>query len=122
MFQSWKVYDAGPKSVRCPLIFLPPACGTAEIYFRQILHLSACGYRVIGVHVTRVTSVNICKIQFINTVYLNLQVEAPGSYWNVNDWCIGFQLLLDHLRLDKVHLFGASLGKLLPRLYYYLLD
>lgn len=49
-------------------------------------------------------------------VNLNLQVEAPGSYWNVNDWCIGFQLLLDHLRLDKVHLFGASLGKLLSRI------
>lgn len=42
---------------------------------------------------------------------VNSQVEAPASYWNVNDWCIGFQLLLDHLRLDKVHLFGASLGK-----------
>lgn len=49
VFQSWKVYDAGPKSVRCPLIFVPPACGTAEVYFRQILHLSACGYRVIAV-------------------------------------------------------------------------
>ena len=49
MLQSWKVFDAGPKSVQCPLIFLPPACGTADLYFRQLLDLSSCGYRVLSV-------------------------------------------------------------------------
>ncbi|XP_065212116.1 maspardin-like [Planococcus citri] len=88
--KSWKVFDAGPKNVRSPLIFLPPACGTADIYFRQLLELSTCGYRVIA-------------------------VESPSSYWSVNEWCNGFKLLLDHLCLDKVHLFGASLGGFLAQ-------
>jgi hypothetical protein len=43
------VYDAGPRSVKCPLICFPPASGTADVFFRQILALSAVGYRVIAV-------------------------------------------------------------------------
>lgn len=45
----WVVYDAGPKSVRCPLIFLPPASGTADVFFKQLLALSSLGYRVMSV-------------------------------------------------------------------------
>ena len=47
--KEWILYEAGPKSVKCPLICFPPASGTADVYFRQILGLSALGYRVIGV-------------------------------------------------------------------------
>ena len=47
----WSLYDAGPKSVRCPIMFLPPASGRADVFFKQILGLSATGYRVIGVSV-----------------------------------------------------------------------
>lgn len=47
--RAWSLYDAGPKSVRCPLLFMPPASGRADVFFRQILSLSAAGYRVIGV-------------------------------------------------------------------------
>ena len=43
------MYDAGPKSVRCPVMFLPPASGKADVFFKEILTLSAAGYRVIGV-------------------------------------------------------------------------
>ena len=43
------MYDAGPRSVKCPLICFPPASGTADVFFRQILALSAVGYRVIAV-------------------------------------------------------------------------
>ncbi|XKL65420.1 hypothetical protein PGB90_008840 [Kerria lacca] len=88
--ESWKVYDAGPKIIRSPVIFLPPTCGTADIYFRQLVYLSSIGYRAIA-------------------------VESPCSYWTVNEWCLGFKLLLDHLRLEKVHLFGASLGGFLAQ-------
>uniref|UniRef100_A0A2K5CX90 SPG21 abhydrolase domain containing, maspardin n=1 Tax=Aotus nancymaae TaxID=37293 RepID=A0A2K5CX90_AOTNA len=44
----WSLYDAGPRSIRCPLIFLPPVSGTADVFFRQILALTGWGYRVIA--------------------------------------------------------------------------
>ena len=46
----WVVYDAGPKTVRCPLVFLPPASGTADVFFKQLLALSSLGYRVMSVY------------------------------------------------------------------------
>lgn len=67
-----------------PLICLPPVSGTADVFFRQAMALSAKGVRV------------ICT-------------EAP-VYWNVKEWCEGFKKLLDQLNLEKVHIFGASLG------------
>uniref|UniRef100_A0A1B6M629 Maspardin n=1 Tax=Graphocephala atropunctata TaxID=36148 RepID=A0A1B6M629_9HEMI len=82
--RGWKVYDSGPKTVKTPLVCLPPASGTADVYFKQMLALSAKGYRVIS-------------------------AENP-VYWTVREWCEGFKKLLDHLELGKVHLFGASLG------------
>uniref|UniRef100_A0A4W5PF48 SPG21 abhydrolase domain containing, maspardin n=1 Tax=Hucho hucho TaxID=62062 RepID=A0A4W5PF48_9TELE len=45
----WSLYDAGPKSIRCPIIFLPPVSGTAEVFFQQVLALTGWGYRVISV-------------------------------------------------------------------------
>lgn len=45
----WALYDAGPKNVRCPIIFLPPVSGTAEVFFHQMLALTGWGYRVISV-------------------------------------------------------------------------
>lgn len=50
----WSLYDAGPKSIRCPIIFLPPVSGTAEVFFQQVLALSGWGYRVISVRSTTV--------------------------------------------------------------------
>ena len=47
--QSWVVYDAGPRHVRSPLVCLPPVCGTADVFFRQLIDLSTAGYRVISV-------------------------------------------------------------------------
>lgn len=38
-------------------------------------------------------------------------MEGP-VYWTVDDWCKGLKKLLDCLNLDKVHIFGASLGKI----------
>uniref|UniRef100_A0A8D1SK33 Maspardin n=1 Tax=Sus scrofa TaxID=9823 RepID=A0A8D1SK33_PIG len=36
-------------------------------------------------------------------------------YWDHLEFCDGFRKLLDHLQLDKVHLFGASLGGFLAQ-------
>ncbi|ENN75722.1 maspardin [Dendroctonus ponderosae] len=82
--QEWRIYDCGPKTVQNPLICLSPVSGTADIFFRQALALSARGIRVIS-------------------------AEAP-PYWTANEWCDGFRKLLDYLSLSKVHIFGASLG------------
>ncbi|XP_035019681.1 maspardin isoform X2 [Hippoglossus stenolepis] len=85
----WSLYDAGPKSIRCPIIFLPPVSGTAEVFFQQLLALTGWGYRVIS-------------------------LQYP-VYWDLMEFCDGFRRLLDHLQLDKVHLFGASLGGFLAQ-------
>lgn len=85
----WSLYDAGPRSVRCPIIFLPPVSGTADIFFHQILALTSWGYRVIA-------------------------LQYP-VYWDHLEFCDGFRKLLDDLHLDKVHLFGASLGGFLAQ-------
>ncbi|XP_062620918.1 uncharacterized protein LOC134282531 [Saccostrea cucullata] len=87
--KEWKLYDAGPKQVKCPLICFPPASGTADVFFKQLLALSAVGYRVIS-------------------------VEYP-TYWTMGEFCDGFKKLLDHLQLDKVHIFGTSLGGFLAQ-------
>ena len=47
----WTVYDAGPKTVRCPIICLPPASGRADVFYKQILSLSAAGHRIIAVKI-----------------------------------------------------------------------
>ncbi|XP_047501951.1 maspardin-like [Penaeus chinensis] len=85
----WKLYDAGPRGVRCPLICLPPVSGTADCFYKQILPLTARGYRIIS-------------------------IEYP-IYWTVNEWCEGFKRLLDLLEVDRAHLLGASLGGFLAQ-------
>ncbi|CAM1313657.1 SPG21 (predicted) [Pycnogonum litorale] len=85
----WRIYDAGPRSILSPLICMPPVSGTADVYFRQLLSLSAVGYRVIA-------------------------VDYP-IYWTIIEFCSGFRRLLDHLGLDRVHLFGCSLGGFLAQ-------
>ncbi|KAK0083418.1 hypothetical protein PV325_008803 [Microctonus aethiopoides] len=87
--KGWKVYDSGPKIIKCPLICLPPVSGTADIFFKQILSLTAKGYRVISVE--------------------------PPIYWSVKEWCDGFKRLLDYMELDRVHIFGAALGGFLAQ-------
>ncbi|XP_026461627.1 maspardin-like [Ctenocephalides felis] len=87
--KAWKIYDSGPKSVQTPLICLPPVSGTADIFFKQIMAMQARSVRVIS-------------------------AEAP-PYWTVRDWCDGFKRLLDHLNIQKAHLFGASLGGFLAQ-------
>ncbi|XP_043516970.1 maspardin-like isoform X1 [Frieseomelitta varia] len=87
--KGWKVYDSSPKTIKCPLVCLPPVSGTADVFFKQVLGLAAKGYRIIS-------------------------AESP-VYWNVKEWCDGFRKLLDYMELDKVHIFGASLGGFLAQ-------
>lgn len=47
--QPWVLYDAGPRNVRSPLVCFSPVCGTADVFYRQLLDLSAEGYRIISV-------------------------------------------------------------------------
>jgi hypothetical protein len=51
--------------------------------------------------------------------FLPSQAEHP-VYWSVKEWCEGFRKLLDYLGLHKVHLFGASLGKIHFCIYIYI--
>ena len=45
----WIYYEAGPKTVDSPIIFLPPICGTADIFYKQVLSLSALQYRWLSI-------------------------------------------------------------------------
>lgn len=87
--KEWTIYDIGPRHIKCPLICFPPASGKAEVFFKQLLSLSTAGFRVIA-------------------------VEYP-IYWTMKEFCEGFKRLLDYLQLDKVHIFGASLGGFLAQ-------
>ena len=80
----WIYYDAGPKTIDTPIVFMPPICGTADIYYKQMLSLSALQYRVVS-------------------------VELP-VVWEVQTFCQLFGELLNFLNFSKVHIFGASLG------------
>lgn len=86
---TWIMYDYGPRDVRCPLVFFPPVSGTADIFFKQIMSLGAQGYRCIS-------------------------VDYP-VVWNHDEFCRSFAKFLDHIRLDQVHIFGASLGAFLAQ-------
>lgn len=87
--KEWILYDIGPKSISSPLICFPPVSGRADIYFQQMLSLSGAGYRIVS-------------------------VEYP-TYWTVQEFCVGFQQLLNHLQLSRVHLFGSSVGGFLAQ-------
>ena len=87
--KTWQVYDTGPRESGSPLVCLPPIAGTADVFFKQCLALSVRGYRV-------------------------LAAEWP-AYYSMKEWCKGFKDLLDHLNLERVHLFGAALGGFLAQ-------
>jgi len=87
--KAWSVYDSGPKCITCPLVCFPPASGSSEVFFKQLMELPKKNIRVIAV--------------------------SYPVYWSLKEFVNGFIRLIDHLRLDKVHLFGASLGGFLAQ-------
>jgi len=89
----WIFYDSGPNSGSgsCPLICLPGASGTCNVFFRQVIELSKQGNRV-------------------------LSVQWP-PFWTHNEWVHGFHLFLNRLQIKRTHFFGASLGGFLALLF-----
>lgn len=81
---AWKVYDAGNKNINQPIVFLPPAATSADIFYKQLLFLSERGLRAIA-------------------------LDYP-AYATVDDFCCGFAKVLDALNLLRVHVFGSCLG------------
>lgn len=80
--QGWKVYDSNPKTIKCPLVCLPPVSGTADIFFKQILGLSAKGYRVIAVSsTTRSLELQTCEK---NIAVLSLEAATLRKAVSVN--------------------------------------
>lgn len=53
----WRLYDHGPKSVRTPLLLLPPVSGTADVWYQQMLPLACQGFRCIALDYPLVDSV-----------------------------------------------------------------
>jgi len=74
-----------------PLIFLAGASGTAEVFYKQFLSLCPKGYRLIS-------------------------VQFP-PYMTHDQWCKGFDRFLDKINVEKVHLFGTSLGGYLAQCF-----
>lgn len=72
----WALYDAGPKSIRCPIIFLPPVSGTAEVFFQQVLALTGWGYRVISVSSPQKPSASVLILHLHGAVYVRASSEA----------------------------------------------
>lgn len=88
----WAYYQAGSSSEGSePLICLHGTSGTAGAFFSQVKTLGEKGYRVISA-----------------------QYPAYGS---PEEWCKGFDLFLDALKCDSVHLLGAGLGGFLVQHY-----
>ncbi|XP_069378580.1 maspardin isoform X2 [Paralichthys olivaceus] len=119
----WSLYDAGPKSIRCPIIFLPPVSGTAEVFFQQLLALTGWGYRVISVHLfgaslggflaqkfaecthksPRVHSLILCN-SFSDTSIFN-QMWTANSFW-----------LMPAFMLKKIVLGNFAKGPVDPKM------
>eukprot|EP00736_Rhodelphis_marinus_P008052 Rmarinus@m.5646 len=86
----WTFFDCGRRD-KPPLVCLPGASGTAECFYKQMLALSARGYRVIA-------------------------AQYP-AYYKHDDFIVGMDRFLDHMQVHKAHLYGVSLGGFLAQVY-----
>jgi len=86
----WKYYDFGPKEAT-PLVCLAGASGTIDVFYRQMISLCPKGYRIISV-----------------------QFDAYDTH---QAWCKGLDRFLDKIAVNKVHLYGTSLGGYLAQCY-----
>lgn len=87
--RNWKIIDAGSGSL--PLVMLPGALGSADSFYKQILHFSRDG-RVISA---------------------NYPLSSDPSVLAES-----LKELLIHLHLDEVVLFGTSLGGYVAQQFY----
>jgi pimeloyl-ACP methyl ester carboxylesterase len=54
---TYRLYDHGPRTVKCPIVFLPPVSGTGDVWFRQLMPLAAQGFRCIALEYSPVDTV-----------------------------------------------------------------
>ena len=83
--QPWVVYDAGPRHVHSPLVCLPPVCGTADVFFKQLLALSQAGYRVISVN---------CHSHYLTTGYVSVLQVSCWYRRTCKSWSLGMCIKL----------------------------
>lgn len=89
----WVVYDAGPKTVRCPIVFLPPASGTADVFFKQLLALSSAGYRVMSVNsVIIVLLYCFIKTEELLSDYMLCYSRTKKPFFTLLDFDVFFQV------------------------------
>lgn len=88
--EEWTYHQGGPPRDD-PLIFLHGTSGTAGSFFYQTQELAAKGYRV-------------------------LSVQYPG-YSTPEEWCKGFDVFLDVIKVTSAHIFGAGLGGFLAQCF-----
>eukprot|EP00043_Microstomoeca_roanoka_P001343 m.32221 g.32221 ORF g.32221 m.32221 type:complete len:375 (+) comp10764_c1_seq1:174-1298(+) len=86
---TWKLFDYGPKDSVCPLVFFPPVSGTADVFFRQIISLTAEGFRCIA-------------------------ADYP-IVWDVEEFVGVTRAFFEQFNITKVHVVGASLGAFLAQ-------
>lgn len=87
----WTYYQAGQSNDIETIVFLHGTSGTAASFFYQVQALSEKGYRV-------------------------LSVQYPW-FSTPAEWCKGFDLFLDCVKLHSCHVFGAGLGGFLVQHY-----
>lgn len=85
--KEWKMFDSGPRSIKFPLICLPPLGSGAEVFYKQMIFLTSLNYRVIA-------------------------LDYP-VYWSVEEFATGFRNIINLLKLNQVHIFACSLGAFL---------
>jgi len=89
----WEYFDCGVQKggSPIPLIMLPGAGGSSDCFFKQVLGLSAKGFRVIS-------------------------VKYPAIYF-FQEFVSSFERFMDALEISKFHLFGSGLGGFLAQVY-----
>jgi len=88
--RTWRYFEAGPKD-SVPIVMLPGAAGTAEVFYRQIMSLCPKGYRIVSVQ--------------------------PPAFNSYQRFLKAFDKFIDVLNSSKVHLFGTALGGYLAQCY-----
>nr|XP_014354120.1 PREDICTED: maspardin isoform X2 [Latimeria chalumnae] len=119
----WSLYDAGPRSIRCPIIFLPPVSGTADVFFQQMLALAGWGYRVIIVHLFGASLGGFLAQKFAEYTYKSPRVHSlilcnsfsDTSIFN-QTWTANSFWLMPAFMLKKIVLGNFSTGPVDPQM------
>ncbi|EDQ89945.1 uncharacterized protein MONBRDRAFT_7702 [Monosiga brevicollis MX1] len=87
---TWRLFDHGPRTIKNPIVFLPPVSGTADVWFRQMMPLASLGFRSIA-------------------------LSYPEGIQDIDTFCTALAQLCSQLKLKNLHMVGASLGAFLAQ-------